>query len=205
MAGRPADGQPRGSATGVSRNRRVPCPLVGGREARWGCRPHPPTCWLAVGTSMLPMKMEWLSAKLWLRGFVRSNRIPSNRSGLRDTAARWVQPRVGAGEVGAGRQVGRQAGHARGGCATAAVARGGLDWLLAAGGGGRRRPSAGPQAAVPHCPRLTHRLPSQLLISHWLWVRHRAGCRQGMSEGSAGNPPCRVGRWEAKDCHGATQ
>ena len=44
-----------------------------------------PTCWLAVGTSMLPMKMEWLRAKLWLSGLVRSKRRPSNRSGLSDT------------------------------------------------------------------------------------------------------------------------
>lgn len=43
---------------------------------------------LAVGTSMLPMKIEWLRAKLWFSGFVRSNRKPSKRSGFSDTAQR---------------------------------------------------------------------------------------------------------------------
>lgn len=61
--------------------------LVGLAGAPQPAAAHPaPACWLAVGTSMLPMKIECDSAKLWLSGLVRSKRRPSNRSGLSDTA-----------------------------------------------------------------------------------------------------------------------
>ena len=63
---------------------------------------------LAVGTSMLPMKMEWDRAKLWFSGLVRSNRRPSNRSGFQrhcvaERVADWSAARRQRAAAGGGR------------------------------------------------------------------------------------------------------